>query len=121
MSDAETLPQGGFSVLEDLHRLDLGVDDMLERVAGIAATAARKWDAAEAHFLLALGQFDEMPHQFERLETRRFYAQMLAERAGPGDLDRARRFLEEAGEGYTHLRMPRHGEMAKKALATLGS
>ena len=59
---------------------------LLERVAGIAATAAEKWDAAEAHFLQALRQGDELPHQVERLETRRFYAQMLGERAGPGDM-----------------------------------
>ena len=93
---------------------------LLERVAGIAATAARKWDAAEAHFLLALRQGDELPHQVERLETRRFYAQMLTERAGPGDVARARTLLDEAVEGYTRLRMPRHRELAQAAVAAIG-
>ena len=93
---------------------------LLERVAGIAATAAGKWDAAEAHFLLALRQGDELPHQVERLETRRFYAQMLTERAGPGDVARARTLLDEAVEGYTTLRMPRHRDLAQAAVAAIG-
>ena len=93
---------------------------LLERVAGIAATAAEKWDAAEAHFLLALRQGDELPHQVERLETRRFYAQMLTERVGPGDMARARTLLDEAVEGYTTLRMPRHRDLAQAAVAAIG-
>ena len=92
---------------------------LLERVAGIAATAAGNWDAAEAHFLLALRQADELPHQLERLETRRFYAQMLTERAGPGDRDRARKLLDEALDGFTRLRMPRHADLARNALVAI--
>jgi class 3 adenylate cyclase/tetratricopeptide (TPR) repeat protein len=92
---------------------------LLERVAAIAATTAGNWDAAETHFLLALRQADELPHQLERLETRRFYAQMLLERASPGDPDRARRLLHEASEGFSRLGMPRHAELAQSALVTM--
>lgn len=92
---------------------------LLERVAAIAATAAGNWDAAEAHFLLALRQADELPHQVERLETRRFYAQMLTERAGPGDQMRAHKLLEEALEGFSRFGMPRHAELAQSALAAV--
>lgn len=92
---------------------------LLERIAGIAATAAGNWDAAEAHFLVALRQADEMPHQLERLETRRFFALMLAERAAPGDRDRAQRLLQEALDGFTRLGMPRHAELAKAALVSI--
>jgi tetratricopeptide (TPR) repeat protein len=92
---------------------------LLERVAGIAATAAGNWGAAEAHFLLALRQADELPHQVERLETRRFYAQMLAGRAGPGDQTRAQKLLQEAVEGFVRLGMRRHAELAEAALAAM--
>jgi DNA-binding SARP family transcriptional activator len=94
---------------------------LLERVAGIAATAAGNWDAAEAHFLLALRQADELPHQLERLETRRFYAQMLTERAGPGDRERAQLLLQEAIDGFSRLHMPRHADMARAAFDGLPS
>lgn len=92
---------------------------LLERVAGIAASAAGNWDTAEAHFLLALGQADELPHQLERLETRRFYAQMLTERAGPGDRERAQLLLQEAIDGFSRLHMPRHADLARAALVAV--
>jgi hypothetical protein len=60
-----------------------------------------------------------VPHQLERLETRRSYARMLAERAGPGDSDRARVLLEEALKGFTRLRMPRNAEETEASLASL--
>ncbi len=85
---------------------------LLNRVAGIAATAAGDHETAERHFRAALHQADELPHQFERYETRRFYARMLASRADPGDADHARTLLVDAERGFTRLRMPRHAEMA---------
>ena len=94
---------------------------LLERVAGMAAAAGQDWEVAERHFQLALHQADELPHQLERLETRHFYAEMLAERDGPGDLDRARTLLEEAVDGFTRLRMPRHAEMTRASLLSLRS
>lgn len=102
------------------HRSD-APGQLLERVAAIAATARADWNAAVAHFLLFLRQADDLPHQFERLETRRFYAHMLTARGGAGDRDRARRLLEEAIEGYARLGMPRHRGLAQAALATLTS
>ncbi len=93
---------------------------LLERVAGIAATAGGDHDVAETHFRAALRQADDLPCQFERLETRRFYAQMLSERAGPSDLDRARRLLTEAVEGYTRFGMPSHSQLAQDSRAALG-
>lgn len=91
---------------------------LVERVAGIAATAAGNWVAAEEHFGLALHQADLLPHQLERLETRRFYAQMLIEQSAPGDQERARTLLQEAAEGFTRLGMPRHAQLARDALVS---
>jgi len=94
---------------------------LLERIAGISAVAGEQWDVAEEHFRLALRQADDLPHQLERLETRRFYAQMLAERDGPGDRERARQLLEEATLGYARLGMPRHEAMARELLTRAGA
>ncbi len=90
---------------------------LLERAAGIAATAAGNWDAAERHFLLAARHAEDLPHRVEALEIRRFHAQMLTERARQGDGDRARGLLGEAAAGYAQLGMPRHRELAGRALA----
>ena len=91
---------------------------LAQRVAGIAATATGDWDSAEGHFREALRLADKLPHQLERLETRRFYAAMLAERGAPGDAEETRRLLGEAVEGFTRLGMPRHAELARAALVS---
>jgi tetratricopeptide (TPR) repeat protein len=85
---------------------------LVERVAGAAAAAGERWDVAEAHFRTALHQAEEMPHHLEQAETRRFYAQMLLERAAPGDGEQARALLAEAIEGYRRIGMPKHEDMA---------
>jgi tetratricopeptide (TPR) repeat protein len=90
---------------------------LLERVAGIAAAAGEQWEVADEHFRIALRQADELPHRFEQLETRRFYAWMLAERGRPGDRERAADLLGEAIVGYSRLGMPRHAQLAQDARA----
>jgi hypothetical protein len=50
------------------------------------------------------------------LETRRFYGQMLIERDGPGDRDRAVGLAKEAGAGYRSLGMARHVDLAEALL-----
>jgi DNA-binding SARP family transcriptional activator len=89
---------------------------LLERVAGIASAAGRRWDTAEAHFEAALQLADELPHRIEALETRRFYGRMLFERDGPGDRDRAVALVTEAAAGYRSLGMPRHVGLAEALL-----
>jgi tetratricopeptide (TPR) repeat protein len=80
-------------------------------VAGIGATAAHQWKAAEEHFQTALQQAESIPHRLEEAEIRRFHAMMLIERAHPGDRQRARRMLTEALETYTQIGMHRHREI----------
>ena len=45
--------------------------------AGIAAAAAKNWDAAVQHFETAIRQADEIPHKLEQPRTRYWYARML--------------------------------------------
>jgi hypothetical protein len=61
-----------------------------------------------------------MPHLTERADVHRFSAQMLLDRAGPGDLDRATELLTEAVEGYHRLEMPRHEAMTVAILREVG-
>jgi DNA-binding CsgD family transcriptional regulator len=86
---------------------------LVERVAGIAAAAGERWEVAEAHFLTALRQAEELPHRLEQAETRRFYAHMLLERGAPGDGELAGRLLADAIEEYRRIGMPRHEELAR--------
>jgi tetratricopeptide (TPR) repeat protein len=87
-----------------------------QTVAGIAAAAARHWEAAEDHFQAALQQAESIPHRLEQAEIRRFHAMMLMDRAGRGDRQDARRLLGEARETYTQIGMPRHVAMTDTLL-----
>ena len=87
-----------------------------QTVAGMAAAAARQWEAAEDHFQTALKQAESVPHRLEQAEIRRFQAMMLIDRAAPGDRQEARRLLGEARETYAQIGMPRHIEMTDTLL-----
>ncbi len=87
-----------------------------QTIAGVAAGAARQWDAAEEHFHIALQQAESFPHILEQAEIRRFHAMMLKERAAPGDSKRARTLLREAMPIYTRAGMLRHIEIAQALL-----
>ena len=89
---------------------------LLQTVAGIGAAAGGQWEQAEAHYRTALSQAHEMPFRSEQPEVRRWYAQMLLDRNGSGDRDKARTLLGEAVEMYQAIGMPRHLEMAGEML-----
>ena len=86
---------------------------LLERVAGIAAMAARCWDDADGHFRTALRQAEELPHRPEAAHTRRFFAEMLLERDGPGDRAEATQLIAEARDSYRRMGMAKHLAMAE--------
>jgi tetratricopeptide (TPR) repeat protein len=87
-----------------------------QTIAGVAAAAARQWEAAEEHFQVATQQAESFPHILEQAEIRRFHAMMLIDRAAPGDREKAQTLLREALETYTHIGMPRHIEMTQTFL-----
>jgi tetratricopeptide (TPR) repeat protein len=84
-----------------------------QTVAGIAAAAARQWEAAEEHFQTALQQAESVPYCLEHADIRRFHAMMLIDRASTGDREKARKLLGEAREAYSRIAMPRHIEMTQ--------
>jgi tetratricopeptide (TPR) repeat protein len=84
-------------------------------VAGMAASAAQDWEAAEDHFQTAMHQAEAMPHRLEQAEIRRFLSMMLMDRARPGDRKRAQRLLSEAIENYEEIG-PRHSEITQRLI-----
>ena len=101
-------------------------DRLLQTVAGIAAAADRRWPEAEQHFETALRQSREIPFPAEECEIRRFYAEMLHDRAESEDgepegrqqelREQAGSLLQQAIAGYDELGMPRHRALAESFL-----
>jgi len=87
-----------------------------QTIAGIAAAAARLWEAAEEHFQIAMEQAESFPNLLEQADIRRFHAMMLIDRAAPGDRDRAPTLLTEAMGTYAQIGMPCHIKMARALL-----
>ncbi len=92
---------------------DLG---LVERYAGIAASAGQRWEAAEQHFENALRRVEEIPHRIEQAELRRWYGRMLLDRDGSSDREKAGRLLEEALAAYRKLGMPLYAEIVESLL-----
>lgn len=90
---------------------------LTQRVAGMAAATAGRWDEAEAHFTAALRQADELPHRTEVAETSRFLAMTLLDRNHPGDRERAAQALARADARYREIGAPRHVDLVGRLLA----
>jgi tetratricopeptide (TPR) repeat protein len=88
-----------------------------QTIAGVAAAAAKEWEAAEEHFKIALQQAKSFPDHLEEAEIRRLRATMLIDRAAPGDREKAQSLLNEALGSYQRIGMPRHVEMTQMLLA----
>ena len=88
-------------------------------VAGVAATAARRWADAEEHFQIALQQAGSFPQILEEAEIRRFHAMMLMERGTPADRKRVRRMLTIALETYATIGMPLHYDLIKALMGRI--
>jgi tetratricopeptide (TPR) repeat protein len=100
----------GAVALWPIHRLT-------HTIAGVAAAAARQWEAAEGHFRIALQHAESFPDRLEQADIRRFHAMMLIDRTAPGDREKAQRLLNEARQTYERIGMPRHVEMTQTLLA----
>ena len=87
-----------------------------QTIAGMAAAAARYWDAAEDHFQIAIQQAESFPDVLEQAEINRFHAMMLIDRAASGDRENAKTLLGKAMETYIQIGMPRHSEIARTLL-----
>jgi len=85
-------------------------------IAGVAAAAARQWEAAEEHFQIAIQQAESFPYRLEQAEICRFHAMMLMDRGALGDREKAQTLLRKALGRYTQIGMPRHVEISQTLL-----
>jgi tetratricopeptide (TPR) repeat protein len=79
---------------------------LVETRAGLAAAAARRWDEAERYFGVAHSVAKEMSNRRELADLGRLHAQMLLDRGGTGDYERAAEMLEGALAAYREFGMP---------------
>jgi len=105
-------------VAERVDVVPVGALDLVlaQRIAGMAATAAGRWDQAQAHFEVAMRQAEEFPNRLERPQVLHWYGKMLLDRASDDDQERAREMLAEALNDYRQFNMPVHAAMAQALL-----
>jgi len=89
---------------------------LIERIAGIAAMAGERYEAAQAHFETSLEQARTLNFVNELGDTRRWHATMLLRRQAPGDRETAQALLREAIAVYQQQCMPKHERMAQLLL-----
>jgi hypothetical protein len=88
---------------------------LAQRVAGMTAATAGRWDEAVRHFETALVQAAELPLPLELPQIEHWYGKMLLDRGDPEDDARARELLRSAIESYTAIGMPLLAAMAREA------
>jgi tetratricopeptide (TPR) repeat protein len=109
-----------------LYPLVVGVHDDLpvsgfdlalcERIAGMAAAAAERWDDAVQHFEGALRRAVEIGDDLDLPQVEHWFGVMLLDRGQPEDRARARELLTSAIERYQALGMPLYEARARQAL-----
>ena len=103
--------------LEVLDRSWLTHDGRLvETRAGLAAAAARRWEAAERHFGIAREIAEQMSNRVELADLCRLHARMLLDRGDSGDHARAAEMLQEALSAYHAFGMPAYAAEAERLL-----
>jgi hypothetical protein len=99
----------------ELRRSWLALDGRLvETRAGIAAAAARRWEAAERYFAIAREVAAQMSNRVELADLDRLHARMLLDRGGTGDHGRAAGMLLEALSAYRAFGMPSYAAEAER-------
>jgi serine/threonine protein kinase/tetratricopeptide (TPR) repeat protein len=89
-----------------------------QTVAGIAASCAGDWAAAEHHHLTAIRQVDTAPYRHLQPVAREWYASMLLDRNSSGDAVKADSLMEKAISMYESSGMPRRARLALEMRAS---
>ena len=98
---------------EQIYRFDGRV---LRGLVGLAAAAARDWEAMEAHFAAAIETADRFDYFEETADVRRLFACALMRKADPADKERIGTLLKEALGMYEARSMPFHSAMTGRLL-----
>ena len=93
----------------------ISYDGRLARTrAGLAAVTARRWEEAERHLGIAREIAEQMHNRVELADLSRLHAQMLLDRGGAGDHERAAEMLQEALAAYRAFGMPTYAADAER-------
>jgi serine/threonine protein kinase/tetratricopeptide (TPR) repeat protein len=87
--------------------------------AGIAAACAGDWARAEEHHRASVARMDAVPYVTAQSIARFWYAEMLAERHGAGDIESARSLLEETISATGTIGLGLYGRLARRKLSQI--
>jgi serine/threonine protein kinase/tetratricopeptide (TPR) repeat protein len=85
--------------------------------AGIAAACARDWTRAEAHHRASIARMEAVPYVTAQPIARYWYADMLAERGGPGDIEAAKALLQATIAASDAIGLVQYARLARRRLA----
>ncbi len=88
-----------------------------ETAAGIAAACAGNWTRAEEHHRGAIARMEAAPYVTAQPIARYWYADMLAERGGPGDVESAKARLQESITASDAIGLALYARLARQRLA----
>ena len=87
--------------------------------AGIAAACARDWTHAEAHHRASIARMETVPYVTAQPIARYWYADMLAERGGPGDIDAAKALLQASITASDVIGLVLYARLARQRLTRI--
>ncbi len=87
--------------------------------AGIAAACAGQWNRAEAHHRASITRMDAVPYVTAQPIARYWYADMLAERGGPGDSEAAEALLQASIAASDAIGLVLYARLARNRLARI--
>ena len=87
--------------------------------AGIAAACAGDWARSEEHHRAAIARMDAVPYVTAQPIARYWYADMLAERGGRGDVEAAKAMLHESIAASEKIGLALYARLARQRLAQL--
>ncbi len=86
---------------------------------GIAAAGAGNWTRAEEHHRAAIARMGAVPYITAQPIARYWYADMLAERRGPGDTEGAKTLLKESIATSERIGLALYARLARQRLARI--
>ncbi len=87
--------------------------------AGIAAACAGNWTRAEAHHRASIARMEAVPYATAQPIARYWYADMLAQRGGPGDIDAAKALLQASITASDAIGLVLYARLARQRLARI--
>jgi serine/threonine protein kinase/tetratricopeptide (TPR) repeat protein len=85
--------------------------------AGIAAACAGNWARAEEHHRAAIARVEAVPYVTAQPIARYWYADMLAEREGPGDIEAAKALLQASITASDAIGLVLYARLARRMFA----